>query len=163
MKKNILILALLLVSASCSSSKKPAELARAYDPIIDRNDQVERVVAMIRGNKKLDEKKKNDLIDLVNAQAKKADVIKMKQSQLRAVLIDQLLETPTTAVDIGSCGARAVAARHMDSHRTALMVSIMSEVYNARIQGREATCPPLDFFHAGVDVPSQMMAAVKAW
>lgn len=78
-------------------------------------------------------------------------------------LIDQLLETPTTAVDIGSCGARAVAARHMDSHRTALMVSIMSEVYNARIQGREATCPPLDFFHAGVDVPSQMMAAVKAW
>jgi hypothetical protein len=93
MKKNILILAILIISASCSSSKKPAELARAYDPIIDRNDQVERVVAMIRENKKLDKNKKNDLIELVNAQAKKADEIKMKQSQLRAVLIDQLLES----------------------------------------------------------------------
>ena len=78
-------------------------------------------------------------------------------------VIDGLLESPKAAGEIGSCGSLAVASRHMDSHRTALMVSIMSEVHNARIQGREAICPALDFFHAGVDVQSQIATALKAW
>jgi hypothetical protein len=93
MKKTILALALLVGVVSCGSTEKPAKLARAYDPIIDRNDQVERIITMIRNNKKIEEDKKNELIELVNVQAEKSDQIKMKQSQLRAVLIDQLLES----------------------------------------------------------------------
>jgi hypothetical protein len=93
MKKTILTITLLICVVSCSSQEKPAELARAYDPIIDRNDQVERIITMIRNNNKIEEDKKNELIELVNVQAKRSDQIKMEQSQLRAVLIDQLLES----------------------------------------------------------------------
>lgn len=77
--------------------------------------------------------------------------------------IDKLLNDPDLAQAVGSSGARAVANRHMDSHRTALMISIMREVYNSRIQGREPRCPSLDYFHAGVDVPSEMRTALRAW
>jgi hypothetical protein len=93
MKFTILTLAMLIAFISCSSQENPAELARSYDPIIDRNDQVERIITMIKNNKGLDKDKKNGLIDLVNVQAKKSDHIKMQQSQLRAVLIDQLLQS----------------------------------------------------------------------
>ena len=93
MKLTILTFALLIAVVSCSSQEKPAELARAYEPIIDRNDQVERIITMIKNNKELDKDKKNELIELVNVQAKKSDQIKMQQSQLRALLINQLLES----------------------------------------------------------------------
>ena len=51
MKLTILTFALLIAVVSCSSQEKPAELARAYEPIIDRNDQVERIITMIKNNK----------------------------------------------------------------------------------------------------------------
>lgn len=92
MKHIILTLTILLGICACGSAEKPQEMARAYDPILDRDDQLDRVITMIKDDKDLDNEKKNKLIELVNDQAQKTLELRMQQSQLRAVLIDQLLK-----------------------------------------------------------------------
>ena len=77
--------------------------------------------------------------------------------------IDSLLADPERAQSIGRHGADAVRSRHLDSHRTRLIVDIMNEVHAAKVAGRKAVCPPLDFFCAGVDAQSEMATALRAW
>lgn len=77
--------------------------------------------------------------------------------------IDSLLTDPDHARTIGRNGAEAVRARHMDSHRTRLIVAIMNEVHIAKVTGRQAICPPLDFFHDGVNVQAENATALRAW
>lgn len=77
--------------------------------------------------------------------------------------IDRLLGDESLASRVGIGGATAVGERHMDSHRVSLIVSILSELYSARVGGREAICPPLDFFHTGIHGASEMATALSAW
>jgi PBP1b-binding outer membrane lipoprotein LpoB len=94
MKKIILILALIMNLYSCSSSDKELNaLEASYEPILDTDSQVARIELMIKNDKKLDSKVKVQLITLIDDTSKEAIKRKKRQSQLRAVLIDQLLKS----------------------------------------------------------------------
>lgn len=95
--KHIIFCFLILGAVACSSrEEEPKEvenMAKAYDPILEQDAQVARVNSMIQANKNLDDEKKEKLIELVNEQSKKITEMRKEQSRLRAVLIDQLLES----------------------------------------------------------------------
>ncbi|MCP3973309.1 MAG: glycosyltransferase [bacterium] len=60
-------------------------------------------------------------------------------------IIDALLDGGLNARSIGAAGAETVRKRHLNSHRVGLMISIFTELLEARNKGRDAVCPPLDF------------------
>lgn len=102
--KNIICLFLVLFAlVSCSSKDKSAKkasaktekLAKSYDPIIDVQEQRERIVGMIQNDEKLDNKKKKDLVQLVDSKTNMAIESIKKKSQLRAALIHELLQSST--------------------------------------------------------------------
>jgi type IV secretory pathway TraG/TraD family ATPase VirD4 len=94
--KHFFFFFILFVAVACSSHEKPKkvdEMAKAYDPILEQNAQVARVITMIQQNKNLENEKKEKLVELVNEQDKKITEVRKEQSRLRAVLIDQLLQS----------------------------------------------------------------------
>lgn len=96
MKQFILLMTLLAGLVACSSNEKKVEkMTTTYDPVVEQDAQVARVIGMIQANENLDQDKKTELIELVNEQDKKITAMKKEQSQLRAVLIDQLLAGST--------------------------------------------------------------------
>lgn len=85
---------LLTFIVACSSNEKKVDkMAQSYDPILEKNAQVERVITMIKNDEGLNDQKKEELVALVKETSVKADEIKKEQSQLRALLINQLLES----------------------------------------------------------------------
>jgi apolipoprotein N-acyltransferase len=94
MKHSLLISILLLGLCACSSSsKKVDKMTKTYEPVLEQDAQVERITTMIRTDKKLTDEKKDKLVELVHEQSQKSIELRKKQSQLRAVLVDQLLKS----------------------------------------------------------------------
>lgn len=94
--KKILVTILSFVIIGCATkreSKKIDEMAQKYDPILERDAQVNRLITMIKKDKKLDEKRKGQLVDLILETNEKSIKIRKEQSRLRALLVDQLLKS----------------------------------------------------------------------
>lgn len=94
--KHFSLILVLLVVVACSSKEPKKEVqtaAQTYEPVVDQDAQVARLVGMIQADKDIEQERKDDLIKLVNEQSVKLTEAKKKQSQLRALLIDQLLKS----------------------------------------------------------------------
>lgn len=96
--KKILVLMMALTLGSGCSSQKAAEKAvdkkaEAVTPVIDVQSQYDRAVAMVRADKDLKAEQKEKLVGVLNTYAKKSREIKLKQSQFRAVLVKELLNS----------------------------------------------------------------------
>ena len=96
MKYFLISLVFFTILSACSSHEKEREsvnkMAQSYDPITEREAQLQRVISMIRNDKELDEKRKDELVNLVNDKYKKSTKVIEEQGQLRALLVNQLLE-----------------------------------------------------------------------
>jgi hypothetical protein len=77
--------------------------------------------------------------------------------------IDSLLDGRIDGAQVGARGADAVRNRHLDSHRARLIIAIVDEIGEAQRAHRTAVCPPLDFFHAGIDYRSEVASALRRW
>lgn len=86
-------LILALLAAGCSSRKKVQEEAKAYRPVIEQGAQIKRAVAMIEADAELSTDQKKALVKLIYVHAERSEEIKRKQSQIRAVLIEELLKS----------------------------------------------------------------------
>ena len=93
MKTFFLIFALMTTLAACSSNKKVEQMSQSFEPILGKEAQIERIVKMISNDPKLNQEEKDQLITLLNQQVKISEEMKKEQSQLRALLIDQLLKS----------------------------------------------------------------------
>lgn len=92
MKNSISVLLFMIIFSSCSSSEKVSKMSKEYEPVLEQDAQVQRVITMIKEDKDLKPDAKEELVELVEEQSKKITENRKKQSQLRAVLIDQLLQ-----------------------------------------------------------------------
>ena len=93
---SLILILILLIVAACSSNEPKKEvrtMSQSYEPVVEQEAQVARVITMIQADKELDQKRKDELVKLVNEQSAKVTEAKQKQSQLRALLIDQLLQS----------------------------------------------------------------------
>ena len=64
-----------------------------YQPLIEKDAQIKRAVGMIEADPELTKDQKSELTKLVYAHSERSEEIKKKQSQIRAVLIEELLKS----------------------------------------------------------------------
>lgn len=97
MPKFFFLLTLSLLFISCSSNKdidaKMEKKAQAVAPTVDPRTQYARAISMVRSNKELKDDQKEKLVSVINKYSMKTWENRMKQSQLRAVLVSELLST----------------------------------------------------------------------
>lgn len=92
--KNLLILFIYgMIAASCTTPKNVKKEAARFGPVLNADAQVERAVGMIKEDEKLSIQQKKELINLVEHYSYDAVKIRQKQSQVRALLISELLKS----------------------------------------------------------------------
>lgn len=77
--------------------------------------------------------------------------------------VDMLLSNSEYARTIGAQGQLAVVERHLDEHRTALMVECLRARRSVGRSSVNATCPKLRYFHRHVDRQASRRAAILGW
>jgi hypothetical protein len=96
----VLVLMLLSVFVvSCASKEEANKVvekeAKAATPTADPRTQYERAISMVQNNPDLKDDQKNKLVDVINTYATKNLEIRMNQSQYRAVLVNEMLNSGT--------------------------------------------------------------------
>ena len=94
--KNIFVLAFLsLLSVSCASqaNKDVKEEAASIRPTISPRTQFARAIAMVDSNPDLNQDQKERLVKLIEDYSQKMIENRLKQSQYRTVLLDEMLKT----------------------------------------------------------------------
>lgn len=71
MKHFILFALLIMGIISCSTKSDVKEMSKSFEPVLEQDAQVDRVISMIKKDKGLDEEKKKDLVKLINEQSVK--------------------------------------------------------------------------------------------
>jgi hypothetical protein len=108
MKRLASLFIVFLMLSACSSSKKIQEEAKAYVPVTDTAAQVQRAISMIKADKELSEEQKKELEKLVFVHTDKAEEIRKKQSQIRAMLIEELLKSSHGKKSLSITSAKAL-------------------------------------------------------
>lgn len=97
--KVLVLMLLSLVAISCSSQKEARKEvekeAKAVNPNTDPRTQYARAISMIRESKDLKDDQKEKLVDVVNTYATRSLENRMQQSQYRAVLVSEMLNSGT--------------------------------------------------------------------
>ena len=98
MKVLVLMLLSVLV-VSCASkeeaNKQVEKEAKAVSPSADPRSQYDRAIAMVKSNPDLKDEQKDKLVEVINNYASKSLENRMKQSQYRAVLVNEMLDSGT--------------------------------------------------------------------
>jgi len=77
--------------------------------------------------------------------------------------VEMLLSNSEYARTIGAQGQLAVVGRHLDEHRTALMVECLRALRSVGRSSVNATCPELPYFHRHVDRQASRRTAILGW
>lgn len=97
--KVLVLMLLAVLSVSCASqndaNKEVAKEATAVKPVTNPRSQYERAITMIRTNNDLKDDQKDKLVSVINTYATKSLEIRMQQSQYRAVLVGEMLNSGT--------------------------------------------------------------------
>lgn len=102
MNKFVLLFSVLVLAIGCASNESKKEvIAEAANkaPITNPATQYERALAMIEANPDLSDAQKDKLDQLVNKYANIVYEKKEKESQYRAVLIDEMMKNDENNVD----------------------------------------------------------------